>query len=527
MSQTKTQSEQYWVQDFQVTQSDIDHLYSVLLEREIPLSVDEMALILVRFRIHLDQANQTANAYPVDAYRPSNKYSIGDEILFPRNGNHRGKVIGKRDGTNSAYGTYKVMSVTLDNDVTAEFASDYDGPHDLNIDDEEEIIEVEGDRTPEDLFIEFGGEVASMLETRLLEQKDLVRLAGRWFPKSLLLDVNEGHLNLAEAVLDMAEGGPLTTRDLIEQSGVMGESNERLAEFSLNFGLQQDERFDEVGPAGQVLWFLHRLEPAEVQAAPPRLAYNPITYDRKLLNEELRAIEVDIGDEHSELQAQKSGRPQSVPIMLTYPHKRSGTLPLSPQLRMMFPTAYESPRIRFTIIDAETGEEMAAWVVRPGGYVYGLKDWFAEHEVPVGGQLTIKRTDDPARVQISLARRKPRVEWVRTASVVEGRLRFENRKLAVGSAYDELMIMDVDDHEALDELWKRYAQRGTDMSSILEEIFQELAPLGPQRTVHSKTLYSALNLVRKCPPGPIFAALVANPKIEYVGNGYWRARQES
>ena len=40
----------------------------------------------------------------------------------------------------------------------------------------------------------------------------LVVLAGQWFPRALLLDVNEGHLVLAEAVLDLAEGGTAKQR---------------------------------------------------------------------------------------------------------------------------------------------------------------------------------------------------------------------------------------------------------------------------------------------------------------------------
>jgi hypothetical protein len=191
---------------------------------------------------------------------------------------------------------------------------------------------------------------------------------------------------------------------------------------------------------------------------------------------------------------------------------------------MMFPTAYESPRIRFTIVDAENGDDMAAWVVRPGGYVYGLSGWFSQHEVPVGGYLTIKRTDDASRVQISFARRKPRMEWVRTAFVKDDKLRFENRKLAVGSGYDDLMIIDVEDEEQLDELWRKYAKGPIKLEPLLEDIFKELAPLNPQHTVHSKTLYSACNLIHKCPPGPIFSALKSMSRIDYVGDGYWQSK---
>ena len=45
--------------------------------------------------------------------------------------------------------------------------------------------------------------------------------------------------------------------------------NPKLVEFSLDLALQEDPRFDEVGPAGEVLWYLHRLEPEEVRQTAP------------------------------------------------------------------------------------------------------------------------------------------------------------------------------------------------------------------------------------------------------------------
>ena len=52
--------------------------------------------------------------------------------------------------------------------------------------------------------------------------------------------------------------------------------NPKLAEFSLNRALQDDARFDEVGPAGQVLWSLRRLEPDGVREVPQFLRYTNI-----------------------------------------------------------------------------------------------------------------------------------------------------------------------------------------------------------------------------------------------------------
>ena len=84
----------------------------------------------------------------------------------------------------------------------------------------------------------------------LKDNEDFVRVAGRWFPRALLVDINAGHLNLAEAVLDMAGGGPMATPELLNQVEIPANLNPKLLEFSMDLALWEDPRFDEVGPSG-------------------------------------------------------------------------------------------------------------------------------------------------------------------------------------------------------------------------------------------------------------------------------------
>jgi hypothetical protein len=524
-----TQTGDYWVQEFQVDQSDIDHLYNALLELETPLSVDEMALVLVRYRVQQEASRPPERDGKGELYRPQNTYEIGDIIIFSALDFTTGEVVDSRPGRNPDYGDFTVLKVKLPDEHLREFACDLKVEHTLNESGDQSSPGDEGtQRSPEEIFIEYGGYVAEALQDRLAMNDDLVRLAGRWFPRSLLADVNPGHLNLAEAVLDINGGGPMTTPEILETAGILESTNERLAEFSLNYGLQQDERFDEVGAAGQVVWFLRRLEPADVQRTPPRLQYQPIDTDlADLLTPELRSLEAEIGDEHSDLPVEKGNRPDEVTILLTYNHRRAGTLPLSSQLRMMFPTAYEAPRIRFTLLDPETDEELPAWVVRPGRYVYGLGEWFDRQELLTGCYLTIRSTERPGVVEIDYARRRPRKEWVLTAFVDQNRLRFENEQYPIGFEYDDLMIVKASDHEDLDRLWKQLAGRDTPLEKLMEDICAELAGLNPQGNVHAKTLYSTVNLVRRCPPAPIFARLVASPRFEHVGGPYWQLNSQN
>jgi hypothetical protein len=52
-----------------------------------------------------------------------------------------------------------------------------------------------------------------------------------------------------------------------------------------------------------------------------------------------------------------------------------------------------------------------------------------------------------------------------------------------------------------------------------------LAKLSGAGHVHAKTLYSAVNILRRIPPGPVFAEVVTHPAFKAVGNGYWVARE--
>lgn len=521
MAQRKTQTRKYWVEDFEISQSDLDHLYGVLLEQETPLSAEEMALMVVRFRVERANSEPDSHRRSRSQYFPTEKYKVGEKLEFASLGFSTGEVTATRPGDNPAYGEYQVMQVRFPDNEVLEFASDVDPEH-LSLPSVEPVSEdVTPPMSPDELFIEYGGEVAEALDYELSRHDDLVKLAGRWFPKSLLANINSGHMNLAEAVLDMHKGGPLTTLDIIEEAAMLNSVSDHLAEFSLNYALSQDSRFDEVGPAGHVLWYLTRLEPPEVQNPPPRLAFTPILSDASLLTDDLRQLELEIGDEHSELLATRT-TPQAVTVSLIYPHRRAGTLPLSPALRTMFPTAYQSPRIRFTLVDEESGDKYPAWVVRPGGYVYGLTEFFERHDIPVGTYLTVKPSRSPGEVMISASLRKPRKEWVRSAIVEGNRLRFETVQRPVSTAYDDLMIIDTPDPEAIDAAWRRTEDRRVPLEQIMSDLLRELAVNSPQGSVHAKTLYSAANLIKRSPPGPIFARLVALPEFEHVGGPYWR-----
>ena len=523
MLRHQTASEHYWTEHFEVTDEDIEYLFNVFLEDEKPLSSQELARRLVAFRIEKEAQLLRRQIQRGEIFQPRHEYEVGQTLVFPALDYAVGRVTGIRPGNNPEHGEFKVIQVQFEDGESREFASALKTPHQLNVDfstDTQFPVATQADIDA--IMRDYGDDIVYLLEERLRNEEDVVYFAGRWFLKSLLVEVTIAHLHLAEAVLVMHNGGPLETERIIKEIGLPSEANRRLQIFSLEYAMFHDARFDEVGPAGRVLWYLREMEPPEVVKVPERLRYKPIEYDWRLLTDELAQLEYEIDDELSNLRS-PSALSDSVTFSLNFPHRRTGTLPLNSHLRHLFPTAYEAPRVLMTLIDGQTGEEMTGWVVREHRYVYGLADFYRRHRLPVGAYIIVKRTDDPSRVIVDFHAHRPRTEWIRLA--VPGpnnRLLFESQKRAIGAEYDELMVLGADDLKGIDALWISTDKPQRSLADTMREVMGELSKLTPQRTVHAKTLYSAVNVVRRCPPGPIFATLVSNPEFEHVGGPYWR-----
>jgi hypothetical protein len=76
--------------------------------------------------------------------------------------------------------------------------------------------------------------------------------------------------------------------------------------------------------------------------------------------------------------------------------------------------------------------------------------------------------------------------------------------------------------EALDKLGSQHYRNSTPLHTLMSELIRELAVFSPQRHVHAITLYSAVNMLRRCPPGPVFATLATHPDFVHVGGPYWQ-----
>jgi hypothetical protein len=320
----------------------------------------------------------------------------------------------------------------------------------------------------------------------------------------------------------MEGGGPLSTPELIEQVELPSDVNTKLVEFSLDLAMEEDERFDEVGPAGKVLWYLKRLEPQAVLETPIYLRYHEVDYDRSELNSEMLILERELDDELSPIEA-RLVESDEVVVRLIFPHWRAGTLPLSNRIQHLFPTAYEAPRIRFVMVDGRTKDKFPGWVVRNKHYVYGLKEWYEDQGLIPGSFVRLRRGDRRGEVIVSSDTQRSSRDWMRTILVgSDGGIVFAMLKQIVSAAYDERMAIAIPDVDALDQVWKNMQKNRRPFERIMVDMVRELAKLNPQSHVHASELYAAVNLVYRCPPGPILSLLNSRPWFVHVGDMYFR-----
>ncbi|PWH17808.1 MAG: hypothetical protein DDG59_07370 [Anaerolineae bacterium] len=511
--------EDYWEQ-FELRDQDIEFLYNYLLENETPLTTAELLSVLVEERIRQEKvAQELERSQGCELYFPKERYQEGQRLVFPHLGWRKGTVVAVRPGRNPDLGPFEVIKVQFDQGETRQFAAGLE-QHVLN---QPLPVEEEEPQFDKQVILETYGDLLSQrLIEGLRDHSDFVQIAAKWFPRALLVDINIGHLNLAEAVLDMAGGGPLPTVKLLEQIELQSNVNPKLLEFSMDYALQEDDRFDEVGAAGEVLWYLKRLEPAAVLEPPLHLKYSGIEEDRSLFTEDMLRLEASLQDELSP-PPQRLTKVDEAQISLIYPHWREGTLPLSAQTRLLFPTAYEAPRIRFTIVDGETDERFPAWVVRTHGYVYGLKEWYEKRGLMPGSFVKVQRGKKAGEVILTrLARRSGR-EWVRTVLVgSDGGIVFAMLKHNVTAQFDERMAIMVPDVEGVDEAWEKTLREHTPFEKIVVSMLRELSKLNPQGHAHASELYAAVNLLRRCPPGPLLSLLNSRPWFVHVGDQHYR-----
>lgn len=511
MIHRQTQSSDYW-SSFTLTQDDAEFLYGLVLEAGSPKRLAELTQAAMRHRIEQENVLLRRQYASDKFYQPKKSYTAGEDIVFPALKFATGRVAGVRKGINPDLSDFDVITVEMSGGFKREFAANYNRHHILNEQDPTTLMDEGRIATPEELYEQHGEHVAQAVNAALEQNTEFIRVGEEWFLRAMMADVNVGHLNLAEAVLDVAGGGPLTTAVILRDLGLPPDVAGNVQEASLNAALAGDERFDEVSLGDVPAWFLRRLEPSEVREMPASL--KPARFQGNVtLGAELEALARELDDELESDDAPVEPADRAS-FTLNFPHKRAGALGWSRKVASVLPE-FSKPRVPIRLKDRANGKEATVWLVREGRYLWGLADWFRSPDIQPGSQIDLMRSDGYWTVDFH--RHKPRREWVRVATVRDGRLHLETAQRAVSGDVDDLQSVFVDDARAFDML----RERPRDVAQAVREAFPEIAKLSPQGNVHARTLYAVVNVIVRAAPCDVFSALVASGAYVPVGDNYW------
>jgi hypothetical protein len=520
--QRKTQTESYWSEQFEITDQEVSRMYDLVLDAGKPVRASDLARALIEAACRHEEAMIQAELSRGVPYRPMGSYQIGEQITFPALDYAWATVVGARPAHSPEYGEFVAIQVQFEGgERIREFASQLRGGHKLDRGPEEGGLPAAGSvRSSDELCELYCGVVERKLTAELATHREFARFGDEWFLQEFLVRVSVGQLNIAEALIEV-KGMPLTTADLLADLDLPAEVPDEIRTLSLKRALENDARFDNVGDSGRDVWYLRRLTPGAVLDPPTRLRLKAEPYSRQAIVKELLLVEREIDDEGVGEDVLGPARAiYRTNLTLTYPHWRSGTLPLTVRTQSLFPrpTMDHTPIV---LVDGQSGDRFQGWVVREGAFVFGLADYYQRHSLPVGVFLKLERTRDPRVITVDYQSQRLKSVWAKAVTVRPGQLSFQMRKVAVACEFDEQMIIAEDSSAAIDTLREEAEIKGATLLQLMIRLVQELVRLSPQGTVHAKTIYSAVNVLRRTAPGPIFAILSVEPCFTAMGGGYW------
>ncbi|NIP23336.1 MAG: hypothetical protein GWO38_05820, partial [Phycisphaerae bacterium] len=342
MNQRVLQTTDFWQKQFQLTDKAIEALYNTILETGEPMSLDKVGLFFVKYTLEEEERKLRSELEQGKPYSPQQNFAVDDKIVFSHLDYAVGTVVNTRPGYNPKDGDFTVLEVVFEsqNGLSAEFAADLKSPHAL-LNTDNNRLAADNTAFVQKTYGQFQHIIRPRIEVTLSNNENFVEFNHDWFLADFLVEVQEGLLNIVDAAIDI-NGAPLNVDTLIEQIELQG--NGKITEamrFSVNHCLEGDDRFENVGTEDNVLWYLNRLKPTQVMRPPRRLRGGEQPFDINLLDDEQRALLVEIDDETTPSEYAKSFDPEanSVVLVLNYPHRRLGTLPVVPAVRHLLPQA--------------------------------------------------------------------------------------------------------------------------------------------------------------------------------------------
>jgi hypothetical protein len=393
--QLDTLTQRYW-QDFELASGDLEHLSEVLIEEEAPMTVEALTRRLVHKRVADEKAIWDDRESKGHIYQPRDTYSEGDHLVFSALGDVVGTVVGVRPGRHPDYAPFDVIQVRMEGGgETREFAANLGVAHALN------FIQV-GQETDLDLGDlagvssalgdSYGHYVRPVLLRGLRDSPEFADFGEEWFLRGFMLPIEEGHLNLAEAVLDLAAGFS-TAEKILEVLEMPPDTAEAVQVFSLNHALRSDtqSRFRYAGTKTRMEWCLPRV----ADSRPLRFGRGPMDIYR---DHELDHVVEIVSDES--MQPNGRGDNDEWSHILTFYDWYWGHLPydqvamdllvdpfLEDQLCARVHLRFGSNEEPFPVVVHYPSEERLGW--------WGsaeLRNFFEEKELAPGATISVRRT---------------------------------------------------------------------------------------------------------------------------------------
>jgi len=516
----RTQTAEYWLEEFAINKEDTAHLYEWVLEQNEPRTISELSHKAIERRCLREEEALMRRGESGAIYQPQDEYDVGQRLVFPAFDYAAAQVLAVRDGENPRYGPFKVIQVQLENESgPREFAAGLTVEHALSgsaalLQDPDSLL------AAQQLYELYGDTIRQRLEAALDENDDFVPFGDSWYLRGLVPEVTPFHLNIAEAMI-YEHNQPLTIAQLLQEVEFAPEIKPAVQIYALSRALSEDSRFAQISVEDEPAWYLKALVPEEVREMPLHLAVAHATRGGEWLNRELRDFALELGDEADAVDGfpVPPSAPARTELFLIYPHRREGTLPLNSR-SLALVSERPSERFMVTFVDHRRKEEMEGWMMPAAGYAYGLGEWYERHDLPIGTVIELAKGEEPFTFVVDFDQGRAKTDWIRQARVMGDRVTFSMQRKAYACRYDKHLLIDEGSVNDLDELWTP-PQETRSLVEHLIALFPELAKLSGLGQVHAKTLYSAVNLTRRCGAVPIFAELTRQACFDPVGDGNW------
>ena len=522
-------TEAYW-KAFTLTDEELKHLYGLILKDGMPQTTNYLVYEVVERRCQAEaEATQEECARQrVVPYDPRETFREGQRLLFTKFGIARvtatwpqydpyfGENLGMRV-REEATGKMRVFKAGIKRGFEYFVPAEVEEPEDWDLGKPTPYV------TPGEVVEQFGSYVQRELLGRLSQDERFINFGQEWFLVDLLERVSPQELAQAAERIRQA-GEPLSLKGLADVPDKPQTQADFVQRFRWNYALARDNRFDNVGTSDAPLWFLAELEPPEVVTKPKALTIPAVPYSREYIyvHRELKELDRRIAEE--EEGSHPLGEPESaerVEFVLNFAHRQAGAIPLNKNTRRVFPRT-DRPRTRITFINGRSGERMPGWVMWEENYAWGLREWYEENLIWPGAYIRLERTEHPLELIVDyIPLPEPKTENVRVPRIVDGKLTFEWQERTIPYKYDPDMLIAETRFEDMEALGLEARYVGMPIFEVMCEIFPGLAQLHPQGHVHARTLFSAVNLVRRCAPGTVFCELSQRVCFDPVGGGYW------